>query len=1252
MRPKQRVQHNGSCFDPALQQQRPQAFAEQCFPAEFADSQTHCLNRGWLVEDYAKPFFPTQGQGWFPQQSRQAGPQDVQDLALELQRLQQISHIQQLKEMKQLEIMQLQDLQQQLQESNMPLHLQHHSFPRDVKANQQVPTSTHRLTATAKPFYPQQFQHHQRAPKSPPPHPPPPHGAPPPPPWLLPTKPPALPSKPEAVTHRENPAKQGKSMVQAPRWGNGSDPEARVLPAVDWVMWTPSKMVPPSLQQKLSPHHGNVYEADISGASNNEHEGEEQECDLDLSKITSEYFDHMSWLLRRSPTPNGPLGSGSTGKKKRRQKKRNKKDPRRRTSPTPVFSEDRFHVEEHSSSEEDATSEDGADDRTSPCARQGLRPVDAHPLPQPNLSGIDTEDSDPSLSGEELNPIIAGIQACSLDYRELDQQLPPSLHRCIPLSTPDIASKRLELVESPVSKVQFKEFLRQLKEQETHGSSYDKARQFALEVFAKPGTLPEKVFWRVCMEIADLAKRENLVEEAAYWFHKVNQLQPFASQGWLEHAKMEEECGRLEACQYILSMGLRFCPHNESLLVKGVKHKEQAHDLAAARSLLARLKTIRLEKSWKTILEGALLEARAGRLPIARKVFKYLIKNIPRHGPIYQEAFKLEEKCEQFHRAMDIVEKGLVANPRYGPLWFGAFRLYERMALQEPLPPHHRRAGPPAPPSAAPFPGHQHLRCPQCAFRPLPLPKERNGDPHAPSAPPRQSLTVTSQPFLHSPLRRVVKSTGPGVETSLTSSSLSSSPLASPESSPHVSPRASEDPDAANVSYCSSVGESVTCDSARSTCTSMSTVSCTLHPVMLARPRAALAMPRGPKAPHKGLRRGAAPACLECCPHVRSLQQAAALAAVAPQPVLSDVSRVRDAVQRAVQSISRELVWKVYFESAQIEERAGNIVAARQAYVLSAMHALPNLRWKVWLGGARTELNCDNIETARQLLDRALTEVPRKTRAVVLLECARLEEYDGNLAKARAILQRAHKETKHEWKVFLESILLELRAGNVDGAIRESLAALEIHRGTGRLWAVLIQLKHRDGEAEQNRVFREALGEVPKSGEVWCEGARMCMNPLSALFNLRQAQQFLDFAIKFTPQYGDSFVEYLRLELLTTGQAVNPQLEQLCINAEPNYGPMWFHCKLHPLHSTRQVLRTAKTMLQTEMAQHKAAYQQAIVAHQAAKLASHRSPGSTPALSPTFVTGLPSLNEMYRNVHALPSFLRRRIIFGSEHITP
>ena len=40
-----------------------------------------------------------------------------------------------------------------------------------------------------------------------------------------------------------------------------------------------------------------------------------------------------------------------------------------------------------------------------------------------------------------------------------------------------------------------------------------------------------------------------------------------------------------------------------------------------------------------------------------------------------------------------------------------------------------------------------------------------------------------------------------------------------------------------------------------------------------------------------------------------------------------------------------------------------------------------------------------------------------------------------------------------------------------------------------------------EGEAAQLRVFRQAIKEVPKSGEVWCEGARLCLNPTSAHFS-------------------------------------------------------------------------------------------------------------------------------------------------------
>lgn len=182
--------------------------------------------------------------------------------------------------------------------------------------------------------------------------------------------------------------------------------------------------------------------------------------------------------------------------------------------------------------------------------------------------------------------------------------------------------------------------------------------------------------------------------------------------------------------------------------------------------------------------------------------------------------------------------------------------------------------------------------------------------------------------------------------------------------------------------------------------------------------------------------------------------------------------------------------------------------------------------------GARTELSVGNTKAARKLLQRALGAAPRKMRSAVLLECSRLEEYCGHIDAARQILRKARKETKHEWRVFLESVLVEIRSNNIREAIKQAEEALKIHTGTGRLWAVLIHLHWLlKDENAQLRVFKEALQEVPKSGEVWCEGARIAMRR----GNRVDARRFLQFAIQFTPQYGDSFVEYLRLELIEKG---------------------------------------------------------------------------------------------------------------------
>lgn len=549
-----------------------------------------------------------------------------------------------------------------------------------------------------------------------------------------------------------------------------------------------------------------------------------------------------------------------------------------------------------------------------------------------------------------------------------------------------LAKKRSELSnELSELKVSFKEFSKSFraKQKEDWRSAY----LYCVESFEK---YPAKFHWKICLELADLCKRRSLLDAARLWFKMVNELQPFAAAGWVEHAKFEEESGNIDSCRKIIQTGLIFVPYHETLMVKLLKLEEKVDDLDTARALLGTLKGVSNDKVAKTLFEGALMESRAGNIAVSRNVLHYLMHHMKWYGPVYYAAFSIEEKHGFFNYARLIIERGLLEIPRYGPLWFGAFRLYEKMKV--------------------------------------------------------------------------------------------------------------------------------------------------------------------------------------------------------------DDETLREAINTAVRVISKELIWKVYFEAAQIEERKGLFDKARLDFVQSVRHCPRNLKWKVWLGGARMELRAARIYEARLLLNRAMEEVPQKTRAMVLLECARLEEFAGNLDRSREILSRARHETCYEWKVFLESVLLEIRCRDITSAIRKAQAALEVHSGTGRLWAVLIQLKQHEGQEEQLQIFKQAYQEVPKSGEVWCEGARIHLDPSSPFFCLSTARRYLEFAIKFTPQYGDSFVELLRLEILEKGvDYVAEDLMKKCVNADPNYGAMWFRCKESVLDTALEVLIRAQSIVLEEIYQHRALYQRAIL---------------------------------------------------------
>lgn len=202
---------------------------------------------------------------------------------------------------------------------------------------------------------------------------------------------------------------------------------------------------------------------------------------------------------------------------------------------------------------------------------------------------------------------------------------------------------------------------------------------------------------------------------------------------------------------------------------------------------------------------------------------------------------------------------------------------------------------------------------------------------------------------------------------------------------------------------------------------------------------------------------------------------------------------------------------------------------------------------------------------------------------------------------------------RSEWKVCLEAVLLEARRGELAAAIETVDQALEQHPATGRLWAARVYLKHTSDASTALAAFHGAVHVVPKSGEVWCEGGRLFANPALPEFDLAWARRCLTFAVHLTPQYGDTFLELLRIQVLERLETVvlgvgtargslaelvdraeaslrledivpsDDDLALLCANADPNYGFLWFWCREEEEWPATDVLAAMKARVLTDL---------------------------------------------------------------------
>ena len=146
------------------------------------------------------------------------------------------------------------------------------------------------------------------------------------------------------------------------------------------------------------------------------------------------------------------------------------------------------------------------------------------------------------------------------------------------------------------------------------------------------------------------------------------------------------------------------------------------------------------------------------------------------------------------------------------------------------------------------------------------------------------------------------------------------------------------------------------------------------------------------------------------------------------------------------------------------------------------------------------------------------------------------------------------------------------------------------------------------------RAFRKALCHVTKSGEVWCEGARIFLDPCCRAFNLLNASKCLNYSVFFTPQYGDTFIEAIKLLILSSDRFLefhacpNPCLLSYLLRSmpqivlfvkrasffEPNYGCLWFRAQPFMQSPLKEVLYTCLLAISREIALNAALYYEAM----------------------------------------------------------
>ncbi|KAL7717970.1 Uncharacterized protein QTN25_004669 [Entamoeba marina] len=293
--------------------------------------------------------------------------------------------------------------------------------------------------------------------------------------------------------------------------------------------------------------------------------------------------------------------------------------------------------------------------------------------------------------------------------------------------------------------------------------------------------------------------------------------------------------------------------------------------------------------------------------------------------------------------------------------------------------------------------------------------------------------------------------------------------------------------------------------------------------------------------------------------------------------------------------LSGDVQWKAWLESSLILCEFDWGKEASERLIQSTSCSPTNTTWKSFVLFSRqimpkdSKLACDYLLQAEKI-------ITDKQKGVIMIEHAHIDEINENITRAMNAAREIFSNTD-DWKYSIETVMILLRCGKTKDAYELCKEIIQLFPSTGRVWGLFVMLSKTEGIHEQQKAFVMALKNAPKSGRR----------------NYYLAKLYLHYAQIFTPQYGDLYIECLRLIVLSKDYSLLKQVTVSCLHSDPNYGLLWTFYK-QKRSSSLQVLKNAYKNL---------------------KLSYHNGISSLPL-------------DIYQNCLLFPFEIRLKMIIGSE----